>query len=92
VGWLEAVKMLHTLIRAFFASCIFAIPVFAWRGQSRLAMMFIGVVFIEVAVLMVNRWRCPLTGIAARCTVDRRDNFDIYLPECIGATFTLVAL
>jgi hypothetical protein len=92
VGWLEAVKMLHTLIWAFFASCIFAIPVFAWRGQSRLATMFIGVVFIEVAVLMVNRWRCPLTGIAARYTVDRRDNFDIYLPECIGATFTLVAL
>jgi hypothetical protein len=24
--------------------------------------------------------RCPLTGVAARYTDDRRDNFDIYLP------------
>jgi len=31
-------------------------------------------------VLALNRWRCPLTGIAARYTDNRRDNFDIYLP------------
>jgi hypothetical protein len=35
---------------------------------------------IEVAVLVLNRMRCPLTGIAARFTEDRRANFDIYLP------------
>jgi hypothetical protein len=84
VSWLEAIKVLHTLVWAFFASCIFAIPVFAWRGQSRVAAVFIGVVSLEVAVLVVNRWRCPLTGIAARHTDDRRDNFDIYLPEWVA--------
>lgn len=35
---------------------------------------------VEVAVLALNAWRCPLTGVAARYTDDRRDNFDIYLP------------
>jgi hypothetical protein len=25
--------------------------------------------------------QCPLTGVAARYTDDRRPNFDIYLPE-----------
>ena len=29
---------------------------------------------------MFNRLRCPLTGVAARYTEDRQDNFDIYLP------------
>ena len=38
------------------------------------------IVSIEVAVLAVNRWRCPLTAVAARYTDERRDNFDIYLP------------
>ena len=38
------------------------------------------IVFAEVAVLAVNGWRCPLTGVAARFTDDRADNFDIYLP------------
>jgi hypothetical protein len=84
VGRLEAIKVLHTLVWAFFASCIFAIPVFAWRGQGRVAAVLIGVVFLEVAVLVFNRWRCPLTNVAARYTDDRRDNFDIYLPEWVA--------
>jgi hypothetical protein len=35
-------------------------------------------------VLLFNRMRCPLTGVAARYTDDRRDNFDIYLPEWLA--------
>jgi hypothetical protein len=35
---------------------------------------------VEVLVLLLNRWRCPLTDVAARYTDDRRDNFDIHLP------------
>jgi hypothetical protein len=34
--------------------------------------------------LMTNQWRCPLTSIAARYTDERRDNFDIYLPEWLA--------
>jgi hypothetical protein len=63
VGRLETIKVVHTLVWAFFASCIFAIPIFAWRGQTRVAAVLIGVVFLEVVVLVVNGWRCPLTGV-----------------------------
>jgi len=35
---------------------------------------------VEVIILAVNRWRCPLIAVAARYTDDRRENFDIYLP------------
>jgi hypothetical protein len=42
------------------------------------------VVALEVAVLLINQWRCPLTIIAERYTDDRRDNFDIYLPEWLA--------
>jgi hypothetical protein len=41
-------------------------------------------VAVEVLVLAFNRWRCPLTDVAARHTSDRRDNFDIYLPEWLA--------
>jgi hypothetical protein len=77
---LRAVKITHTVVWAFFAGCILAIPYFAWQSQLKLAMVLIAVVTIEVAVLFMNRMRCPLTGVAARYTSDRRDNFDIYLP------------
>lgn len=77
---LRAVKVVHTVAWAFFAGCILVIPVFAWQGRFGVAAVLIAFVLVEVIILAVNRWRCPLTGVAARYTDDRADNFDIYLP------------
>jgi polyferredoxin len=81
---LRAIKLVHTAAWVFFAACVFAIPAFAWRANYRYAAAFIGIVFIEVLVLVFNGWHCPLTPVAARYTNDRRDNFDIYLPEWLA--------
>ena len=81
---LRLIRILHTVVWAFFAGCIVAIPVFGWRGQLRTAAVLIAVVAVEVLVLAVNRWSCPLTPLAARFTDNRRDNFDIYLPEWLA--------
>ena len=77
---LRAVKLVHTIVWAFFVGCILAIPVIAWYGRPARALPLIAIVLVEVLVLLINGWRCPLTGMAARYTDDRRDNFDIYLP------------
>ena len=81
---LLAVKIVHTVVWAFFALCIAAIPVLAWRGEHVRAAWFVGIVFVEVLVIVLNRWRCPLTPVAARFTEDRRANFDIFLPEWLA--------
>lgn len=77
---LRAIKVVHTIAWAFFAGCIMAIPVFAWIGTFDVAFILIAIVLVEVAILALNRWSCPLTGVAARYTHERQDNFDIYLP------------
>ena len=77
---LRTIKLVHTAVWALFAGCIVAIPIETWRGDLKGSLVLIAVVSIEVCVLLTNRLRCPLTGIAARYTDDRRDNFDIYLP------------
>jgi hypothetical protein len=77
---LRLVKIVHTLVWALFAGCVVAIPVAAWRGELAWAIALIAIVFVEVGVLLANRWRCPLTDVAARYTDERADNFDIYLP------------
>lgn len=77
---LRIVKGLHTAAWAVFAGAIVALPVASWRGRFDLAVLLIVLVLFEVVTLAVNGWRCPLTGVAARYTADRRDNFDIYLP------------
>ena len=81
---LLAIKTAHTLIWAFFAGCIVAVPVFTWYGHHTLAIWLVAVVFIEVLVLAFNNGSCPLTGVASRYTEDRRDNFDIYLPRILA--------
>jgi hypothetical protein len=74
----------HTMVWAFFATSILAIPVLAWNEKYGYASILIGAVIVEVIVLLVDGWRCPLTAVAARFTQDRRDNFDIYLPESLA--------
>ena len=78
------VKAAHTVIWVFFVLCIAAIPVLTLTGRLGAAAWFAAIVLLEVAVLAVNRWTCPLTPIAARYTDDRRDNFDIFLPEWLA--------
>jgi uncharacterized membrane protein len=78
------VKIAHTVVWAFFAGCIVAIPVASLLGKHSVAAWLAAVVLVEVAVLAVNDMRCPLTAVAARYTGDRRANFDIYLPEWLA--------
>ena len=81
---LTAIKVAHTIAWAIFVACILAIPVASLRDEHGLAAGFATVVAAEVCVLILTGWRCPLTYLAARHTKDRRDNFDIYLPEWLA--------
>jgi hypothetical protein len=81
---LRAIKLLHTAVWAIFAGSIVAMPLLALAGALRSATVLAGLVMLEVLVLVLNRMRCPLTAVAARYTDDRRDNFDIYLPEWLA--------
>lgn len=74
------IKLLHTLVWAFFAACVLTIPFATHAGRFGLAALLIGLVLLEVLILALNQWRCPLTAVAARHTFDREANFDIFLP------------
>jgi tetrahydromethanopterin S-methyltransferase subunit E len=81
---LRTVKVTHTVIWVFFVACILAIPLFTALSRFRLAVLCAAIVGVEVAVLLLNGFTCPLTNVAARYTSDRRANFDIYLPEWLA--------
>jgi hypothetical protein len=87
---LHVVKVIHTLAWTIFAGCILAISVLAWRGKFGSVVVLTILVIIEIAVLIVNEWRCPLTNVAARYTDDRSDNFDIYLPLWLARNNKLI--
>jgi hypothetical protein len=74
----------HTIIWAFLAASIVALPVVALANHLRWAGALSVIILIECVIIVVNRGKCPLTAVAARYTQDRSDNFDIYLPEWLA--------
>jgi hypothetical protein len=84
------IKLVHTLVWAVFAASIVAIPIANSTGSFHAALWLSLLVWLEVAILFANRMRCPLTGVAARYTDERADNFDIFLPEWLARNNKLI--
>lgn len=81
---LTVIKVVHTLIWVFMASCILALPVLGVLRRFRWAAILSSLVLLECVVLAINGGRCPLTDLAARCTANRAYNFDIFLPNWLA--------
>jgi hypothetical protein len=79
-----AIKLLHTVVWLFFVACIVAVPVAAALHRFRLTAILAALVLLECFVIAVNRFRCPLTDLAARFAPETSDNFDIYLPNWLA--------
>jgi hypothetical protein len=77
---LRWIKLLHTIIWFFFASCIVVLPILGYLRRFRAAAWLTAVVFAECAILALNQFRCPLTDLASHYTSDWTANFDIFLP------------
>ncbi len=81
---LTAIKLLHTVIWAFLAGSILALPVVGVLRRFRWAAILTAIVLLECGVLAVNGGRCPLSDLAGRYTTDGASNFDIYLPNWLA--------
>ena len=94
---LNLIKTLHTLIWLVMTLSVFYI------GFSVIQMNFDTLFYVafflissEIVLIVVNSWKCPLTGIARRHTDDDAPNFDIFLPRIIAQynkeIFTVILL
>jgi hypothetical protein len=82
---LTAIKLLHTVIWAFLAGSILALPLVGALRRFRWAVILTVIVLLECGLLAVNGGRCPLSDLAARYTDERASNFDIYLPSWLAS-------
>ncbi|HUJ93958.1 MAG TPA: hypothetical protein VLW84_01735 [Terriglobales bacterium] len=81
---LVAIKIFHTIIWAFLAASIIALPVLGVLRRFRWAAILSVIILLECVVLAINGGRCPLSDLAAHYTADRSSNFDIYLPDSLA--------
>ena len=87
---LRRIRLLHTVIWAVFAASILAIPLATTAGDLRLGLWLSLFVGVEMAVLLVNGMRCPLTDLAGRYAEERPDGFDIFLPAWLARNNKLI--
>ncbi len=82
---LLAIKLLHTLVWAFFVIIIFYV---VYSGLSNQVTIYtwiaIGLVVLEGITLAVFKMFCPLTLIARKYSDSKKDNFDIFLPNWLA--------
>ncbi len=82
---LITIKLLHTLIWAFFVAVIFYI-VYSGVTDNITTYTWIGIALIigEGLVLMLFKMSCPLTVVARNYSDSKKDNFDIFLPNWLA--------
>jgi hypothetical protein len=79
------IKTIHTIIWAIMAGSNFLAFYCALTGRFD-AWFWVpaSLITLEIFIIVLNRWRCPITKIAAQYTQERQANFDIYLPEWLA--------
>lgn len=78
---ITVIKIVHTITWMIMASASFYILYAGIFGVFDVYLVIsMLLLFVETVVLVLNSWTCPLTPMAQKYTIDRRDNFDIYLP------------
>lgn len=79
---LTRIKLLHTVIWGIMVASIFYL-VYCGIRNVYTPLTWVSVVLSvgEAAVILANKWVCPLTPLAEKYTDNREPNFDIYLPR-----------
>lgn len=82
---ITAIKVLHTSIWVFF-NFILLYMVYAVVINSIGKYFWLCLICIvcESMVLVIFKWRCPLTIVAGKYSNSTKQNFDIYLPNWLA--------
>lgn len=79
------IKILHTVIWAFFVFIIFYILYSALIDRvNSLTWIAIALIVVEGIILLINGWRCPLTIVGEKYTQQNDVGFDIFLPRWVA--------
>jgi hypothetical protein len=85
VSKLFTIKVLHTVIWAFFVFIIFYILYSALLDNINIwTWIAIALVVIEGIILLLNGWRCPFTNLGEKYTEQPEVGFDIFLPQWLA--------
>lgn len=91
MGKLFWIKLVHTLIWAFFVAVISYVLFSGITGNiNTYTWVGIALVIGEGLVLLIFKMFCPLTLLARKYSDSTKDNFDIFLPNWLAKNNKLI--
>lgn len=88
---LRLLKTIHTIIWALMAGSNFMAFYFAFIGRFDAWFLIpASLLALEIFIITINWWKCPIAKIAEKFTQERQANFDIYLPEWLAKYNVLI--
>ena len=79
------IKLIHTAIWCVLVAAILYILFGGiFDRVNALVWLCIGLVFAEGIVLLICKWKCPLTLLGHKYTSDHHIGFDIFLPQWLA--------
>ena len=82
---LNIVRIVHTAIwGVFVAAILYVCYAGIFDRVGKFTWFCIVLVLIECVVLLINRWKCPLTSLAYKYTNTHPVGFDIFLPRWLA--------
>ena len=91
MGKLFWIKLVHTLIWAFFVGVIFYVLFSGITGNiNTFTWVAMALVIGEGLVLLIFKMFCPLTLLARKYSDSTKDNFDIFLPNWLARNNKLI--
>jgi hypothetical protein len=82
---LNIVKGIHSVIWVFFNAVIVYLYYAVISGKiDYWVWIAIGIILLEGMVLLIFKRSCPITLIARKYSNSTKDNFDIFLPNCLA--------
>ena len=82
---LNIIKFTHTVVWGIFvAAILYVCYAGIFDRITSLVWLCIVVVLIEAVVLLINKWKCPLTVLGYKYTNNHDVGFDIFLPKWLS--------
>lgn len=79
------IKLIHSLLFILIAVCTIYVLVTAALDQiTALTWWAFGIVLVELLVLILNNWRCPLTKLAEQKGAEVGSVADLFLPTWLS--------
>lgn len=76
------IKLIHSLLFILIVVCTIYVLVTAALDQvNQLTWWAFGIVIVEMLILLLNNWRCPLTDLAEHRGADVGSVADLFLPK-----------